>query len=319
MSRRFAWLAIAIIAATALYTAGWFYAAGRLEAATDAAIARITSDGGRAGCANRTARGYPFRIGLFCDEVALDDRDDRFNFRADGLRSAAQIYNPTHIVGELDEAWFDLFASPTPYGVHFEGIRFSTRIANPLPERISVTSGPISVDENPLSRGLLIVFSANGGETHLRRNGDDIDIAMSGEGISARAINRQIDVERFLADLTIDDGVRLAAEPPKSLRGLSATLRDVSVMLAGDARVAVSGPIAVDSEGLVNAKLQLTAHKPREIAAFLADLMPEQRGQITSVAAGLAALGETPSLPLTIVKGQARLAFVTLGDIPPLR
>ena len=69
-NRRFLWLAIGVIVVIAAYTAGWFYIGGQLEAQTLARIERLKASGRIAACDKPEARGFPFRMGLFCDRVA---------------------------------------------------------------------------------------------------------------------------------------------------------------------------------------------------------------------------------------------------------
>jgi hypothetical protein len=70
---------------------------------------------------------------------------------------------------------------------------------------------------------------------------------------------------------------------------------------------------------LIDAQLTLTARQPIAIARVLTALFPEQRKEIEMASSGLTMLGSAPTLPLTIAKGRASIAFITLGDIPPLR
>ena len=319
-SRRFVWLATAIVAAIALYTGGWYYAADALEQATDTWLTRMNERGASASCEQRQARGYPFRIGLFCSKAAIADAEGRFAVRADGLRSAAQVYNPAHIVGELDAIRLDLFAAANPVGASASDIRFSARRADPLPQSASVTARQVALDATPEGRVASVLFEAGHAEAHTRRNGADLDLALSAEAMTARPpqLGREIRAERFQADLTVADGVRLAVERPQSLRGISLVIRDLAITLADKAGFALSGPLSVDIDGLIDAKLQISAQNPQKLATLLAEIMPENGDQIRSVAAGLAALGDNPSLPLTVTKGQARIAFITLGRIPPL-
>ena len=54
------------------------------------------------------------------------------------------------------------------------------------------------------------------------------------------------------------------------------------------------------------------------MAAILATAIPEQKSQIEQGFAGLALLGNEPSMPLKVVKGKASLGFIPLGKIKPL-
>lgn len=91
-----------VLLAIALYTGGWFYAASALKTTVLKAIA----PGGEAGvsgeCSDIEFRGYPFRIGLFCSRIDVDDNVNGVSATFGALRSAAQVYAPGNIVWELD-------------------------------------------------------------------------------------------------------------------------------------------------------------------------------------------------------------------------
>ncbi len=75
----------------------------------------------------------------------------------------------------------------------------------------------------------------------------------------------------------------------------------------------------VDADGLVDADLQLTIRDPKGLSVVLADAIPEERNTIEAGFSGLVLLGAQPSLPVFIRKGAARLGFIQLGQIPPLK
>jgi len=101
-TRRFILLALAIIVVVVGYTYGWHYAADRLVSEANARVAAINANGRRANCENAEARGYPFRIGLFCRSIMYVDAPSGVAVRAGAFRSAAQVYQPQRVVGELD-------------------------------------------------------------------------------------------------------------------------------------------------------------------------------------------------------------------------
>jgi hypothetical protein len=100
--RRFWLLGGGIVLAIALYTGGWFYAASELKNTVLKAIAPGNAAGVTGECSNIDFRGYPFRIGLFCSKVDVDDNVNGVSATFGELRSAAQVYAPGHIVWELD-------------------------------------------------------------------------------------------------------------------------------------------------------------------------------------------------------------------------
>lgn len=318
-ARRFIWLAVGIVVAIAAYTAGWFWVAGEVEARTAAAIERIRGGGGEAECDGAEARGYPFRIGLFCRSVNWANARGA-SLRGDGLRTAAQIYNPFHVVGEMDEAWVGTASAVSRLSTNAKDIRFSARLDQPLPERASLTARTISVDGSPDAARSTIVLTAAASEAHMRRNGDAVDLAFSATDVevSPPRLGRSLRFPALSADVSVDDGVRLAEQPPKSLRGLSGQLRSVAIDTGEDAGLTATGPLSVDADGLVDGQLQITVRNPKKLAAYVTDLFPDQAKQIQSAFSGIAMLGDNPTLPLTIRRGRAQMGFIPLGTIPPV-
>lgn len=315
MSRRFAWFAFAVVAAIGLYTAGWFYAANRLESELAGAIAKARARGAETDCTHAQARGYPFRLGLFCDGVAYSDRQAGISLTGMGLRSAAQIYQPRRIVGELDTLRLDLHDGE---GIRIElaDIRYSTRLASPLPELLSVSGEAIkaaALSGEPLA-------TARGAEAHMRPRGADLDLAgrfvglTMVEGAGAPAGVPPLDGD---IDLTVLDGVARAIGHTGGLRGLSTEIRNLTIN-GGDSGVTISGPFAVDAAGLVDANLTLSIRNPKALVAILSVALPEMRPQLAQAEALIGALGDNPQLPLAIAKGRVRMGFFTIGRIPPL-
>lgn len=315
MSRRFAWFAFAILAAIGLYTAGWFYAADRLEGEVANVIAKARARGAEADCTHAQAHGYPFRLGLFCDGVAYSDRSAGIALTGMGLRSAAQIYQPSRIVGELDTLRLEL-AEGVGVRIDLTDIRYSTRLASPLPGILSVSGKTVTataLSGDPLA-------AARNAEAHMRPNGADLDLAGRFLGLTmtpaagAPAGLPPLDGD---VDLTVVDGVARAAGPQRSLRGLSTEIRNLTVN-GGETGVTIAGPFAIDAAGLVDATLTLSIRNPAALAAILAAALPEMRPQLAQAEVLITAMGDNPQLPLAITKGQIRLGFFTLGRIPPL-
>jgi hypothetical protein len=314
MSRRFAWLAFAIVAAIGLYTAGWYYLAGRLETTVAEAIGDARARGAEADCTRAQARGYPFRIGLFCDGVAYSDRRMGVSISGTGLRSAAQIYQPTRIVGELDRLSVDV--AQAGIAIDMSDLRYSTRLSSPLPDLVSVAgSGLLAAD---LSGAKLAAASA--GQAHLRPRGQDLDLAGSITALRLEpATGAPADLPAIDGDwdLTLTNGAALLRNGAGNLRGIAGEIR-VLTATSGSARVGISGPFAIGPDGLVDATLTVAIDGPTELIAILNRAFPDMRPQLGQAAALLTAMGDSPRLPLAISKGEVRMGFFTLGLIPPL-
>lgn len=312
MSRRFMWLAIAIVTGIALYTAGWFWAAGRLEGETARAITRLRGQGNEADCTNATARGYPFRIGLYCDGIAFADNRQGISVSGSGLRSAAQIYQPLRIVGELDTLSADLVVPAGGFRTTARDIRFSTRLAWPLPELTSVESKALvaaDINDRPLA-------NAPAGALHLRPRGVDLDVAGSLTGLVILTVTGlpAVDLD---SDVTVLGGVTKLQSQAQSVRGTAIDIRNLSAN-ASDGGVVVSGKAAVDLNGLMDATLDINVRNPSAVAKHLATALPDLAPDIERYQGMISALGDNPKIPIAIVKGNVKLGFFTIGKVPAL-
>lgn len=314
-SRRFFWFALAIAAAIGLYTAGWHYAAGMLEERVGAAVAEANRDGRRANCETPVARGYPFRLGIFCQSVMFEDAQAGVRFRARELRSAAQIYQPNFIVGELDGPATLETRNLNSLDIDWESMRASVRLASPQPERISVEGEQVSVRLDEAGATSPLLAHAGHAELHTRPTGEGFDLALRfsdlhlGESLVGTGV---MPLLAGLADMQVTDWA-------PGWRGASVRVRNLTLSIGeGDGGVSVTGPVEVGEDGLIDAELRVTLRNPQALAKVLGDLFPQQRREIEMSLSGLALMGDAPSMPLRIVDGEASLGFLTLGTIPPL-
>lgn len=320
-TRRFFWFAMLILLAIAAYTAFWYYSAGRVEAQTRAVLDELNSDGVRANCEEPQVRGYPFRIGLFCNSVVYVDARGGVGFRAGAFRSAAQIYDPQHIVGELDGPAVIEIPGLRAIEADWETMQASLRLAGSEPQRLSVQGKSLEVESGPAraAEGSMLHFGT--AEFHLRPNGTDLDAALrfSGLRLGEPIVPGEGDAAPLdgLVDLTVIGG----AEPgafDDGLRNLEATIRSLSVRTPEGAGATLSGAASVDEFGLIDADLQLAVEDPQALGRFLADIFPERESEIAMSMTAISAMGDRPVLPLSIDKGDVSLGFLSLGEIPPL-
>ncbi len=316
--RRFFWLALAIVVAIGAYTAGWFYAAGVVVDEVKGAVVALNGHGRRASCEEPQARGYPFRIGVFCRSVMFEDAREGVGFQARSFRSAAQVYQPWRIVGELDGPARLEAPGLNALSLDWETLRASVRLASPLPERASVEATGLSVRLDEQADAAQALARSDSVELHARPAGDDVDLAVRFAGLrldEELAGAAPVPPLSGLVDLVIADGA-LPGGLEGSLRGRSGTIRTLTVSAEGGAGVTVSGPVSVDEAGLVDADLRVTLREPMALARILGDLAPHARREIEL---GLSAMAASPQgMPLRIVKGEMRLGFLTLGSLPPL-
>lgn len=320
-SRKFLWLTLFIILLFGGYSAGWFYVADRVKAEVAVALARMNRGGVSVECANPQVGGFPFRIGVSCDRVGYEDGERQLQASAGGFRSLAQVYQPTRALAELDGPLRASAPGLVPLRLDWEKLRASVRIARPLPERVSVEAEGLKAATDAAGSPALPLFGAARAEAHLRPNGADVDWAGSFAGllVDPSAVGgRTLPVMDGSGQATVRNGVELLLGRPKSLRGQSVDIASLD-LTSGEAEMALSGPLSVADDGLVDADLTVTVRNPTAVAEVLATAFPEQQGPIRQGFAGLALLGNETSMPLKIVRGKATLAFIELGDIPPLK
>lgn len=317
-NRRILWLAAFVVLLFGGYSVGWFYLAGKVETKAKAEIASLNRDGVVAECTNPVARGYPFRLGLFCDRVAFEDTGRGVSVSAGNFRSAGQIYDPTHLIAEIDSpARIDVPQSQ-PLALTWDNLRASVRLAQPLPERVSV-EGKMLKAATDAGAPLL---AADTFEGHVRPNGQDLDLAGSFAGLaldSSLVDGRTLPLLSGDTDLTVKNGVTLIAQKAQSLRGQSGTIRSLDLSTSETAGLSLSGPFSVGEDGLLDAQFKLTVRDPQGLAMALSEAIPEKSEQIQQGFAALSMLGSAPSLPLKISKGRASFGFIKLGNVPPLK
>ena len=316
--RRVFVLAFVVLVVICGYIAGWYYLADRLEANATKTLRDLREAGAQADCVGQTAEGFPFRIGLFCREVLYNSPAGDVRMKAGAFRSAAQIYDPRTIVGELDGPMEAVLPGLVPLTLSWDLMHASTKLAQPLPTAVSVEGRQLVVADQASAQPL---FTAGNAQVHMRVNEADIDLAARLADLKLTAIPPGEDAPplQVEANLTVLDGVALATSPQAVKLGYKTQIRAMTLSFGPDAAISLSGPLSVDPSGLIDAQLTLSARRPAAIARVLTRLFPEQQQEIEMAASGLTMLGNAPSLPLTIAKGRASIAFITLGDIPPLR
>jgi hypothetical protein len=315
--RRILWLGVFIVLLFGGYSAGWFYLAGRLLTDAKAVIADINRGGVTVECANPVARGFPFRLGIYCDRVAYANAEEAVGLTAGNLRTAGQIYDPLRFIAELDGPATVATPANGALNIDWEKLRASVRWARPLPERVSVEGGNVAA--STAAGAPLATIGAF--EAHMRPNGQDLDLASSFAELAldpALVDGRTLPPLSGQSDITINGGVDLEGLALEDLRGRSGTIRNSELTLGGKSGFAVSGTFSFREDGRLDADLKLTVRDPKGLSAALIEAFPEKRRDIRNVTSALTFMGNDPTLPLMIERGEARLAFFKLGEIPPI-
>lgn len=320
-------LAVAIVIVVAIYTGGWFYAASALKDKTLAVLGSQQANGISVECTDAEYRGYPFRIGLFCSKVTVDDSKNGVSATLGALRSAAQVYNPSHIVWEVDapaevrtshgltlsSTWDSLQSSLVAKLAGIE--RSSTVIQGSTTSIVSATAARS------------INLAAERTEIHLRQNGQDLDAALSMQNARATAegltdllpsMTTTVDVTLLgragMVDGTDPNGL--------ALYGTEGEMRRLSADLGEGRLITVTGPFSIDQDGYLFGRLKLQVEQIDAWRNSLAEAFPDIAPVLRTVAGMLSALtggGQNASIDLTIDRGKVFAGgFIQIGKIPPI-
>src|SRR5690606_23961322 len=129
------------------------------------------------------------------------------SLQAGSFRSAGQIYDPMRLVAELDgPAAIDL-PQGGPISLDWAGLRASARLAEPLPQRVSLEGADLKASTTGAPLATVAAF-----QVHMRPNGADLDLAGGFDGLT---LDRTLVDGRTLpplsgqSDLSITGGVAL--------------------------------------------------------------------------------------------------------------
>lgn len=312
--RRIVLLAAAIGMAIMAYSAIWYHSANRVEAGAGQLIAQAEGQGIRLDCSNREVWGYPFRIGLLCESVRYENVPNAFSFSAGEMRSAAQIYQPSLVVGELSGKGEFAMAGVEDIALDWEHMRASVRLADPLPERISL-------EAREMEGALLTtpLFTATNVQAHMRPSGADLDVAATIKALWLHMLlDEGLPAFDVFIDATIGKGVDWLRNPVGSLRGRNADLRHVHFDLGEEGKAVAMGSIAVRPDGLMDAEMTLQFEDARSLGRILANIFPESSEIIRAAADNLAFFGDNAEIPLRIETGRVFVGPFEIGALTPL-
>ncbi len=323
VTRKLIRLGVGVVVAGALYTGGWFYAASWVKDTVDRQFAASEQGMHSASCSNLAVRGFPFRIGLFCDSVALDDRPTGLSATFGALRSAAQVYRPGHAVLELDGPAQVRITPDLVFDADWNLLHASAVAWTDGLDRASVAYDGLKGRLNVPSEGVSLGIAATHGEKHLRRSGEALDLAASFDALSLDLGDRVLPPLDAVVDLTIADAAKwisVEGPPADAPLGASMELRRLSLDLGNGKVASLSGPLKVGDDGFVSGTLDLDI---AGIAAWrdrISEAFPEiadTAAQVAEAIKGLSKDGERAVVKLTVDGGTVYLGLFPIAFIPP--
>ncbi|WEX76818.1 DUF2125 domain-containing protein [Sinorhizobium numidicum] len=324
--RKFRWLAIGIVLAIGLYSGGWYLAADQLEKRVTSYLTEKQTAGFGGECTDLEVRGFPFRIGLFCDKIRLDDTRLGASASFGALRTAAQVYQPGRAVIELDGPAEVRVSPDVSISADWTLLHASLAATMSGIDRTSLAYDNLTGTVRAPLIGDSLGFGAAHGEVHLRKNGTDVDAALSVDKLDLRphqgpSFAPPVDIA---ADLTVVDQaewLQASGFSPQMLRGTKGELRQLSLDAGAGMSLKLKGPFSVDDQGLISGEFSLTM---TDIVAWRENLVkavPEETDLINDIANMLTALAggkNEATVKLNVRDGTAFLAFIPIGVLPAL-
>ncbi|PWE55032.1 hypothetical protein DEM27_16400 [Metarhizobium album] len=320
-------LGICILLVIGIYTGGWYFVADQARSRLMAALDRSQGAAISAECPDAEIRGFPFRFGLFCSGVSIDDNRRGISASFGALRSAAQVYDPFHVVFEVDEPVVVRAAPGLTFSAEWTALQSSAQLATDGVERTSLAVDGLKANLVSALAGELLNLNASHGELHLRRNGPDLDAAASLLAVSGTVEGK----DRPLPPVTVDVDVTMAekaallqgaGKDAANLRGAKGELRALSADLGEGRTLRISGPFSFNDEGYVSGKLKLEIAGIEGWRQTLKTAFPEAAKNIDTAGNMLTALvsgGNQVSVDLTLRDGDIMISgFIKVGEIPPI-
>ncbi|MBP1852179.1 DUF2125 domain-containing protein [Rhizobium halophytocola] len=325
-SRKILLLGLAIVAVCVVYSGAWYVAATTLQGRLERIFKDQNPWRANVTCENQDLRGYPFRIGVFCDTLSFDDPKRGISGTFGALRSAAQVYAPGHIIWELDGPGQVRTTNGELISLEWSDLRSSVVTGLTAIKRSSVEAKQFHATMTPPTGLPMAEVRSPSIETHVRANGDDLDYAAIGRDIELSLDGGKFTLPLFSAsvDMTLADRADLMGfrGGETDLHGLKTEIRKVAIALGEKQEISASGPLSVDDKGRLSGNLRLEINGVSEIAKTLKDFAPEAADNIDTGDKVLIALfggDQKGSAEFKIRKGVVTLGIFPIYTIPPIR
>ena len=323
------WLMLTIIGVLVFGgTALWYYAAEKLEETVFQVQQKLRAKGQFIACDNQQIRGYPFRIGIFCDAIDIEDKSTQQKLTSGALRTVAQIYDPGKLIVEFDGP--AQFSDPRQgiFKINWQLLRASMRATLSGIERTSTVGHALTIGREDATSPLLIAETL---ELHARKLGENnLDIAIGSRNLSVTnnlasngTLSKPIDlvVELTANDLfdKVQNNKNLISYFKKN--GGSGNLNAFKLQTADGGILEIKGPLSVDIKGQLSGKLDISVTKLNHLFEFFRGFFPTSNDDMEQIELAVkifSAGSAATKLQIQIKNGKVRLGLISLGRIPPL-
>lgn len=324
-----------IVVLFGLWFGGWYAFASFADGKIGEALNGVADRGVNVECTNRAIRGFPFRIGVHCDALNVAHKRDIYRMETGAIRTAAQLYAPGELIAEVDgpfKTWpngRELLADWSSMrmfldanlsgGFEIASLNFADLTSSIGAAALKVAKGAVHFRPTPQ------------GESE-QGSPKSLDGALNLDNFSAELPRLMVPDASLEVDGTLLEGYQDLIVHRRPFRqvmrdGAEFEIRNLALVMPDGGRLAFSGPLEIDADGLVSGKINVGVNKPESVASWAGKInfrLEQQVGMIAQAVAGMGKAAnfggqELRSITLTIKRGQVSLGFIQLPDrIPPL-
>lgn len=326
-TRRFKVLLVSVLLAIVVWSVIWFIVASIVDRQIERAELMAMEQDAIMVCADRRVTGYPFRVVMQCADGTKIGADGS-KVAMSGLRVAAQVYNPSHFIGEVD-APLGIYLDDGPHiAVGFDLAHASAKIdlgsgalrefiAEVLAATIAIGNASVSVADIDLS---------------IRRDletPEDLDLGIRvSEVVPAPGLEPANMALRARvgggAQLLAGESDQLLAQMMESglpLRISAATLE------SGDMLVALSGEVRLSPDGLLDGKVDLAVAGYETGLPYVNVMNPQTESVLSTLLTNFLAnapvtqIGDREARTISITLDKSRIkpgGWLTVATLPRL-
>jgi len=311
-----------------LWFGGWFYAANWVDGKIATVLANLKQNDVTVECPQREMRGFPFRMGIYCQTLAIDDRVHGYQLQAGELRSVAQIYIPKENIIELDgpakfsTGGFEIAADWQAMRTFFVATRGGF-------EGLSTHYRELSVDS------AVGKFISKSGAVHLRPtpgaggNSVHLDVAINLENlhpVDGTSLAVSLKLDAMLAD-GYSAFVTRRERPMVWMKNKGEIqIRSAVLSLPDGGRLALSGPMKINADGTLSGTIRIGMKNKDSLMRWISAVNPQFAPVILGLGQGMDMLGQQQvfgseklkAIEVQIDRGRVRVGFFEVGEIPPL-
>lgn len=306
------------------WSAGWVFVVNKVETEIVKAKTRLEQTGGKVECANQTSSGYPFRISISCDQFAIERGAS--GFKSNGLKSAAQAYQPNNILLELNSPGEFMQPNGVPLNLEWSSMRSNLKAGLSKLNAISFQTKNLSVSPQTGERPMAV----SDFQYHERLNGEnDLDIAIAMINVEEALLGSlgrhsfDLRTEVFLADIHDDFSRNRSLNALLKTRDVETKIQRLHVVMAGGGGVKISGPANFTPQGVISANLDIEISDLDKLLALAIQSNPRGEHEIKQAGQAIKLLARPDAngvrkFNFTVDKNVLKLGLIPLGKLPPL-